>query len=191
MQSLVGSVEKMGALLFVRCVDDVSCAARTVNELLVRRGTLDLTGDVLGILVREDVDLNLPVPRCGGASPANDDIAVRESVALSGIWSLCWFDLGLVDERNDAVERRRRLLDAFSSGSQTDRDKSAGRFVFFPVLTGAEVRHDVGELVDDLEARYPALAVGRDCFVHDPSRGGLIRLEEEDSPLAPARKDPC
>jgi len=178
MQSLIGGAKKTGALLFVRSIDDVDCAAQTVNEILARGRTLDSTGDVLGILVSEEIDLTLSVLWCRDASAVHDHVTLRESVALSGIWSLCWFDIRLGDERTDADERRGRLLDAVVFGLQADRPGSTGRCVFFPVLTVVEAHHEVKVLLDDLKARYSALTFGRGCFVHLPARGGLVRLAE-------------
>jgi len=108
---------------------------------------------------------------------------LRESASLGGIWSLCWFDFTVADGGADAHHRRRRLLELLLFSGQIDRAGSEARTLLLPVFTCAEARREVQVLVDHLEARYPTLTIGPDCFVHDPERRGLVRLAGHHPPL--------
>lgn len=154
------------AILFVRAVKDLARALETVNPLLARRRATGLLHDeVLGVLVGEDLDNALhgrPRKLIGAHA------ALRESVGLSGIWSLCWFDVPVDRAEEDADRARRCLFDRLANAMSGDASEGP---LWFPVLTPLEARGDVRALVDALRASYPMLTVMRDVLVHDPSRG--------------------
>ena len=136
---------------------------------------------MLGIVVTANLDSGLLVSTLADAGSPDVPVEVCESVALAGIWSLCWFDVSSI-EPGDPHARRKRLLDTLLFGTrwsrapmtyQGDDDEPEGRRVFLPVLTRMEGQHEVDVVLDDLRALYPTLVTGRNCFVRDPAFGGL------------------
>jgi len=179
-------MESVGALLFVRSLSDLPPVLPTVGSLLSRRRSSGAEGDaVMGIVVGAELDERLTEAAAG---PADTDVRLRESVGLSGIWSLCWFETGLAQEGQDGAERRRRLVDCLvrADPPRAGRDEApVARRLLFPVLTRAESGTDGGALTAALQARYPTLAVMPNGFVHAASGGELVRLENADA--APKR----
>lgn len=175
-------MESGGALLFVRRLSDLPPVLRTVNSLLSRRRSSGAEGDaVMGIVVGADLDARLTEAAAG---PADTDVHLRESVGLSRIWSLCWFDTGLAQEDQNAGERRRRLVDSLVRADPPRGgrdDEPVSRRVILPVLTRSEAGTDSGALTTALQARYPTLAIMPNSFVQDAAGGGLVRLENADA----------
>ena len=168
-----------GALLFVRSLADLSCAVAAVNQFLSRRHTHgSVDSETLGILVGAGLDTSLLQRGQGVAHPASTEVTLRYSVALSGIWSLSWFDLGSIDERGGAGGRRRRLLDNLLPGVHADSSLATGPRYFLPVLSAAEARGQEVEGLDDLAGRYQAVTIGTNGFVADPACGKLLRLRQ-------------
>lgn len=175
MQSLVVDVKTTGALLFVRSVKDLPGAIRAVNEIFSRRRSVDAPREeVLGIVVRRDLDACLAEPSCDHVTTA---VRLRQSAARSGIWSLCWFDFTGPEGRGSA-ERRRQLLDLLPLAGPDPAAAGESRSLL-PVLTSAEAPDDVERLVEHLAARYPTLTIGPDCFVQDAERRRLVLLERQ------------
>ncbi len=164
MQPLSDDAENVCGLILVRSAAEVPIAVRAVNELLARwRARAAAIPQVLGVLAGAGIDVWNSKPSHGGEG----EITLRESTGLSGIWTLCWFELWPLEGSARASARRRRLLDQVRSDLQG---------TLFPVFTRDEARKGIEPLVEELEDRYPALQVGEDRFVHEPLRGGLSRL---------------
>lgn len=169
MQPLSDGPENLGGLILVRSAAEVPLAVRVVRDLLaLAQG--ESSRQVLGVVAGAGLEPGFSRRPSGAIAP----ITLRESVGFSGIWNLCWFDLGPLARRQHAGERRRRLLDGL---------RPALEGTLFPVFTPPEVREGLSQLVEDLEARYPALAMGRDCFVHELSPRGLSRLSARSTSL--------
>ena len=166
------------ALLFVRSQGDLPGALSTVNGLLSKRRSLSAAdSDVLGIIICAPIDDELPQRWDGGMGPTG-----FESVGMEGIWSLRWFNRSAIGVSTSPDQGRRRLLDVVLPRIAMDRIAAARRHVLLPVFSCAEALQ-VEDHLKALEARYPTLAIGWDVFVDDPSRGGLVRLVGEDTPL--------
>ena len=160
------------ALLFVRRTGDVPRAREAANMLLAcRRRTRPSTGgEVLGICVGERLDGELVAPRGERPHARSLGVALRESVALAGVWSLCWFELPHLVSLSGA-DRRRTLLDALELDEDRDPGNPDKRCLFLAVWTPAEARHDVRGGLRGLVGRYPALEIGSEGFVDWPERG--------------------
>ena len=160
--------------MFVRSADDMRSAIPMVNELLsLRRSTGAATGVVLGVLVGEELDRSLPET---ARAEAETGVTLRDSVALSGIWSLCWFESRAARGSAESGERRRRILDLVLRGEAA---RSAGgdpspRRLFYPVVAPSEGRHEIAALHDALEIQYPALTIVRKAFADDPASTGIV-----------------
>jgi hypothetical protein len=172
-----------GAVLLVRSRSDLPGAVLMVNELLLHRRLAGAPFDeLLGILVGTGVDA-WPLEPGHGARPFGSRVALRESVALSGTWSLCWFDLASAQGGSGAAHRRQRLLDDLLGSPQGSGSDSLRPRALLPVFTRAEADGEVGIIIDELEARYPDLAVGPDYFVQDSLYGQLVSEAANDRTL--------
>lgn len=173
MPTVAGHFER-SALLFVRGTEHVTRALEAANMLRAgRRGALSLTGaEVLGIFVHEGLDTGLVAQDCLYTN--SDGVALRESVGLNGIWTLCWFELPLT-VGSPGVERRRLLLDTLLVNDLGDPASLAKRRLFFSVWTPAEALEDVTRGLRDLEARYAIWEIGREHFVDHPR--GVVSME--------------
>lgn len=172
MKSETGSGRATGAILFVRGMDDMASAVRAVNDILALRGSTDPRGEVLGIFLSAQVDSNLGVQAsCGGRS-ANDCVSLCEAVSVSGIWSLCWFEVGHLDAHASVDFRRRYLLDALTTFA------AKRLHLFILALTSTESHQEIPALLDDLATAHPAIQFGKDCFVLNPTRG-LVRVSKK------------
>ena len=175
MQSIVRGVGDTAGLLFVRSVGELSHAVRAVNELLSRRLAPSwLDPEVLGVFVGRDLDSRLRVPESRSARPCCVCVTLRESVALAGIWSLCWFDLGSAAVGPRAADRRQKLLDDLVASGPGGRTEPGEPRIFLPAFTPAEAQAEVDVLLEELRARYPSLAIGSDCLLTVPACGGLV-----------------
>ena len=168
MQSVINGVERSGAVVFVRSLAHVPNAIRAVNQLL----SLRRSREVLGIVVHEELDKGLPSPTYGDACTGTS-VSLRESVGVSGIWSLCWFDFTVPEELAQAEHRRTQLLDLLVFGGSADEGRSR---LLLPVLTSAEASKGGGALIEQLSVRYPMFAVGSHGYVHDGERSALVPL---------------
>jgi hypothetical protein len=179
MQRLSVGTRPRSALLFVRRVSDLPRTLQMVNALIALRSSAGAPSDaVLGVVVGVDPD-HEPTRR-----PVGSDVTVIESAALSGVWSLCWFEAWSVGGFPDAGSRRRRLLDSLViRGPGLAGGDGLGRRVLFPVLTRAEAAGEVHVLINVLRDDYPTLTIG-ETFVHDPARGGVVRLEGVDEAVS-------
>lgn len=176
MHTTVNNRVETSALLFVRGIDDLSGVVLAVNDLLSWRrlhGAPD--SEVLGIVVGDAVGASVMQPTCGGTLQGSRCLTVRESVGLSGIWSLRWFALASVEVCEDASERRHALLDVLLPRTRAHQAGTAPP-IFVPAFTPAEARHDVAVLIEDIKARYPAVIIGHDWFVGDPMCGSLVPI---------------
>lgn len=162
MQPVSAPEEEVGALVLVRSTAELPLAIEGVNALLSRQYGC---GDVLAILAGAGLE---PRPYAGYELP------LRESVALSGLWSVSWFQLGPFAKSPRASDRRCRLLDLVLTGLEHARHDSKTHGTLFPVFTSAEACRGSDPIFDDLADRYPQLTMGGDSFVHDPLRGGLL-----------------
>lgn len=171
MQPLTGEVDNVGALILVRSAADVPLAIHGVSELLWRRHARGASGHhVLGVVAGAGIDPDSCMqPFVGGGK-----ITLRESIGLSGIWNLCWFDLGPLERAQLEAERRHRLFDCLRPDLQG---------TLFPVFTCKEAREGTDQLVEDLALRSSALSMGQHCFVHDPVRSGRFRLHVRQTSL--------
>ena len=170
MQSVVNGVERSGAVVFVRCLAHLPNAIRAVNQLL----SLRRSREVLGIVVHEELDKGLPSPTYGDAC-TDTSVSLRESVGVSGIWSLCWFDFTVPEELAQAEQRRTQLLDLLVFGGSAERAAAGSSRLLLPVFTSAEASKG-GALIEQLSVRYPMLAVGSHGYVHDGERSTLVPL---------------
>lgn len=165
-------------MLFVRSIEHLPRAREAANMLLTRRrrNRPSTGGEVLGIFVREQVDEGLVAP--GNECPRVDGsgFAFRESAALAGIWSLCWFELprsvGL-----SGSDRRRILLDALELHENGYSARPERHGLFLAVWSPAEAQADVNAVLRGLVDRYPALEIGRESFVDHPE-GGVVSVAE-------------
>jgi len=163
------------ALLFIRSTEYVPRALEAANTLLARRRrTSSVRGEVLGICVDERLDGGLVASSAECPFTAVDGAAFRESVALAGIWSLCWFELAHSVSLS-GTDRRRILLDTPELNDYREPGKPANRCLFLAVWTPAEARQDVSGSLHSLKAQYPALEIGSESFVDQPE-SGVVRL---------------
>ncbi|MFN0062617.1 MAG: hypothetical protein ACKVPX_08875 [Myxococcaceae bacterium] len=153
-----------GALLFVKRVANVSSALARVNTLLWQRRLLGAYEDaVLGIMFGEQLDEGQLV------APNAPDIRLRESVGLSGTWSLCWFESMYVPESQDFAGQRQRLLDCLLPLRHPLREASCSpsERYRFSVVTSSDSREDIVPLAADLKKRYPMLPVLNEVFLYN------------------------
>lgn len=183
----------MTMLLFIRSPGDVRSAVSAVSEVLVyrqrhlpQRGTGD---EVLGVLLRAELDAGLPrwpsfdgecvggVPPYAHAMegsstrlPSAGDFGIRESLSISGLWSLCWIDGTTIQEAKDCSERRARILEVLVPYATYGDDNGSGGF--FPVFDASESSDAIGVTLRALRRRYPRVVAGA-WFVHDRQVGIL------------------
>lgn len=177
MSALVMVRQTAGALLFVHTSADLGRAIDGVNALFSYRATCPTPEDeVLGVVRCEDVD-STPTSLCHVVEgPPRSVLALRETVGLSGVWSLCSFTITLLGHPDTAEHRRRRLFEslclhhAVRHGSDTLGERTT-RVPVLPVFSREEALDDVAGVVEDLTTRHPHLRVGPTCFLHDPERG--------------------
>lgn len=168
MQSVNIETHRRGALLFVRHPHDVPGAIQTMNELN-RRPSVDQP--VLAIVVGLPPDETTLELACGRPGSG---VTLGQSIALSGLWCLAWFDFAFGG--SDVGFLRRQLLDNLFLVPRVPAHRS-GRRLLFPVLSRAEAEGDA--FVDDLAVWYPTVTMGWATFVHDPASGGVVRGDRE------------
>ncbi len=182
----------MSMLLLVRSADDVRAAVKAASEFLVyRRRRFEEpreTDEVLGIWLRRELDAGLPAwlwfDRELGArvrvdslpgetasrlDPREAGVAILESFSLSGLWTLCWIDVTLMQHASSPAERRRRILDAVlitASASQSPCEPGT----FFPVFGANDASDSIGATMRELQDHYPKL-IGGTWLVDDRERG--------------------
>ncbi len=175
MQPIAHRPVRKSALLFVRSTEHVPRAREVVNMLLAagRRDLPSTGGEVLGICVHEHLDEGLFAPSEDWLT-TSVGVALRESVALAGIWSLCWFVLPrTVGPLGD--ERRRLILDTLDLDAAFDPKRSSKCRLLFAVWTPEEALQDVSGGLRGLQRLYPAWEIGRESFVDQPE-GGVVSM---------------
>ena len=129
----------MAAILLVRRRADIPAALGAVNSLLRLRQACrgwDREDEVHAILVRERLEAGLACTAAAcGARPGGAGWGIRDSVSLSGIWSLCWLDGPQLPAAESARERRESTLRLLRH-SATPLEWDA----LFPVLGTEELR---------------------------------------------------
>lgn len=179
-------------LLLVRDADLLDSAVGAATDFLDRqrkRVAADRPVDeVLGVWLRRELDSGLPTwplfdlePRPGaavessrgetasGLDPKKAAIGIRESLSLSGIWTLCWIDGIPLRRAQTPAERRRKIVEVFSS-KVSDSEPSFGPRSFFPVFHVADGRDAIEATMRDLHDSYPEL-IGDTWYVDDRGHG--------------------
>ena len=167
----------MVALLLIRSATDIPVAVAAVNEFLAYRRSRNGSvrdDEILAVCLRGDLDAGLPIchaaeepPAASGAVPPGGGLGIRESFSVSGIWSLCWVDGGLLhvdaDARRDAILRM-----LVESPSPPGPLLEPG--VAFPVFGASEPVACVEAEVRTLKARYPRF-MGASWYCDDEIHG--------------------
>lgn len=172
-----------GALLFVRTRDALPSAITAVNALLAQRRAVGAAHErLVGIVVHRSVDAVVDTSHRAasdeqGAAEA-PPVRLREAAGVAGLWSLCWFEPVLVNGHDEPSALRERLFDVAVAGA--GHADAAGRDPpqLIPVFTRAETREDLHDHIQQLHSRYPTLAVGRVCFVHEAAAEPSLVLRE-------------
>jgi len=179
--SLASDQSTMGAVLFVRNIADISLALRGMNELLARRREYEKSNcEILAIFVSEDLEEVLDPKAFESAFSASIHVRFRQSVSLSGVWSLCWFEFTSTDDC-PRDHSRKHLLEALLALIDVDLSQPRSPCALLPVFRFSGSHWDFATAPEDLHARYPNLILGEQFFVHDSKRGGLIRMQALDS----------
>lgn len=159
----------MATLLFVRSIADIHSALIAVNDFLACRKSYDCPlpdEEMLGVCIRTGLDTNLP-----GLLHANNsfrestdsnqathliepEIGIRESISLSGLWSLCWLDGPLFRQAGSASEQRKLILQALVNTSSAF-GSSQQPVLFLPVFNKNESAEEIATEVRRLETTRP------------------------------------
>ena len=103
-------------LLLVRSSDDIPRACRDVGEFLAFQRARLPTGHaeqdrrLVGIWL-DPLMVDTP-PEVWGSVSVSSPFRIRESVAVSGIWCLCWLDADHAREPSDLATLRETLVSA-------------------------------------------------------------------------------
>ena len=148
----------MSMLFLIRSADDVRSAAEAANEFLAYRRRHfpepREVDEVLGIWVRGELDADL------GEAP----VGIRESISLSGLWSLSWIDGAFLKDAKTARERRNRILDGLVKDSATQPR------AFSPVFDATETSDGVEAMLQELRAKHPDL-ISTTWFIDEWEQG--------------------
>lgn len=168
-------------LLLIRSTDDVRSAVEAASKFLVyQRQYVEKpheADEVLGIWLRRELDADLPdwlwldrelgAPRDSSKiNPGEADVGIRESFALSGLWTLCWIDGTLLRTAHSATERRRIILDSLLGTAWSANATKT----FFPVFAAVDAVESIKANMLVLEDRYPQM-IGAAWFLDDRERG--------------------
>jgi len=163
----------MSMLFLIRSADDVRSAAEAANELLAYRRRHfpepREVDEVLGIWVRSELDADLPAWLWLGegvpaSSLAEAPVGIRESISLSGLWSLSWIDGAFLKDAKTARERRNRILDGLVKDSATQPR------AFSPVFDATETSEGVEAMLQELRAKHPDL-ISTTWFIDEWEQG--------------------
>lgn len=176
------------AILLARDEEVVSSALALLDELLAHRrrtaGPHEAREEVLAVWLRRDLEAGLPVwdplrldDRAAGGSgsaavppaPAatRQAACIRTSISLSGLWSFCRIEGGVLEGLASRRRRRRRILEALA------RDAAPACFerdLFCPVLGADEAPEELPAILGELRAAYPG-RVADAGFREDPEHG--------------------
>jgi len=163
----------MSMLLLIRSADDVRSAIEAANEFLVYQRQCVAepreADEVIGIWLRRELDADLPDWLCLDRElgvPRDADVGIRASLSLSGLWTLCWIDGGLLRTAHSATERRRAIFDSLLGTAQSANATKT----FFPVFAAVDAVESIKANMLVLEDRYPQM-IGGTWFLDDWERG--------------------
>ena len=180
----------MSVLLLIRSADDVRSAVETASELMAYRrhrfAEAREVDEILGIWLRRELDADFPawlwldrdlgVPGdASRISPGEAGVGIRESLSLSGLWTLCWLDGTLLNTAHSATERRRTILDSLLATASASRSSSATE-TFFAVFAAVDAVESIKATLSELKDLYPRV-IGGTWFVDDWVRG-LVPAQE-------------
>lgn len=156
--------EESPAMTMLMIVRD-PVALRAAAGYLAHRRRYDsdagLSGEVLGVWQRPELDAGLPIwkgfddsPR---ARPEAGRVGLRQSFTMAGMWSLCWLDGAALREVEGRQARRLAVLKHLVERATglTPLRKDAP---FVPVFDEGEPG---AELLEALRARHPRLVSSR------------------------------
>lgn len=160
-------------LLVVPDAADVPAATSAASQFLIfQRQRVQATreDEILGVWVTRDLDAGLPAWLSVDAA-----LGIRESLSLSGVWTLCWLDGPLWRRATTSADRRELLLRALAQAVSTPSNSPAECGPFFPVFRADAPPEHVSVALRQLRTRYPHL-VGSGWFLDDAVRG-IVRAE--------------
>ena len=175
----------MALILVVRDDDHMPASIANCNDLLaIHRGQSHghrREDRVLGVWLRENVDVGLPRMDCHDLAPLEDapfrngnsshqtrnkvpTVRIRESISLSGVWTLCWIHGSPIHRVTNTLQGLCDLAENLIGPYSTTK---RGFFPAFPA--GASV-HAIERVMLKSRSRYPDL-IGTTWFRDDWSQG--------------------
>jgi len=177
-------------LLLIRCPEEVWSAVHAVSEFLLRRRRLfaesEVCDELLGICARRELETDLPgwasfdaypEPRFGvnafqgSVSEVLEEsiFGIRESLSLSGLWTLCWIDGKPLREAYEAKARRRMILDLVCGVGRLPMHSCESE-VFFPVFAAGETLDAVHDALHEIRRHHPGI-LGGVWFIDNRAKG--------------------
>lgn len=163
----------MSMLALVRSLEDIPHRSIGLNNFLLfknQHGHAKPSERLLGIWLDPDMVADTPDSLGVRNQGADQDIYIRETSGLQGIWTICW--LGAADEKEGDEISRLLLLDSLIERAEArQQGPPSGRFipVFHSNAAEFELKVEMGQLVEQ-NSHYVMPA-----WFQDAVTGRLIR----------------